>query len=217
MADTTLENSTEKGIAWATILYPESCCINFLEIINSSGFPCALSPLHDQDVDEDGVLKKPHYHLLIWFKGSRRRSQVEKLRIALKAVGLEKINNPSGYARYLCHLDDLDKAQYDKENVQCFNGLDYTSILAKGIDKTIALIQILDMLESCKSFLELTRKVKAEYPEYIGILSKNAYFYINLMKEKGENHVSNSCRKKEVGIYPTEWKYDTGNESPFTH
>lgn len=220
MSDTIIDGSKEKASAWATLLYPESCETNFLEIIESSGYPCLLSPEHNQDIDENGVLKKPHYHLLIWFKGSRRKSQVEKLRLQLKAVGLEKINNPQNYARYLCHLDDPDKAQYSKESVICFGGLNYASILAKSIDKNLAIIELVNISENCNNFLELVRKVKKDYPEYIGILSSKSYFFNLITKGKGESiYVSNSIRKEENRVYPKGdgFEYDKGNKSPFIH
>lgn len=219
MADTTLEQSTEKSPAWATILYPESCAENFTEILESSGYPCMLSPLHDQDTDEDGVIKKPHYHLLIWFKGSRRKSQAEKLRVQLKGVGLEKVPNPLGYSRYLCHLDDPDKALYKKEDVKCFNGLNYASILAKGIDKNEATLELISMAETCSTFVELTRRVVKELPEYVGILTNKSYFFIEFMKQKGkvEYYASKSIREKGEHLHAERWKPDIGNESPFSN
>lgn len=229
MADTAIADGAVKSSAWATLLYPESCAPDFLQIIQSSGFPCLLSPLHDQDTDDDGCIKKPHYHLLIWFRGSRRKSQVEKLRVQLKGVGLEKITNPSGYARYLCHLDDLDKAHYSKDSVVAFGGLNYTSILAKSIDKNQALIDLISLCATCRSLADLTTQCMMRCPEYIGILTSKSYFfnnYISSLKRDSYSREKNKLqevkiygsgvgRQEESGFFSEGWQPDYRHESPF--
>ena len=67
---------------WATILYPESAVVGWLEFLQSLGIQAIVSPLHDMDLydhtDEKkgfvkGDKKKPHYHIVFLFdslKGS---------------------------------------------------------------------------------------------------------------------------------------------------
>lgn len=229
MSDTVEKDSAVKSSAWATLLYPESCSPDFLQIIQSSGYPCLLSPLHSQDVDDDGCIKKPHYHLLIWFRGSRRKSQVEKFRVQLKGVGLEKISNPLGHARYLCHLDDSDKAQYSKDDVLAFGGLNYTSILSRSIDKNQATLELVSLANTCLSFADLVAQCMLRYPEYIGILSSKSYFFNSLISSLRRDeysrkqravqeelfYASRVGRQKESGFYSEGWEQDIRHESPF--
>lgn len=169
--------------SWATVLYPESCSPDFREIISSSGVPCLLSPLHDSDVDDDGVLKKPHYHLLMWFNRSRSAKQVEPLVVQLKAVGLEKVLNPTGYARYLVHMDDEDKFQYMREEVQEFNGLSFASVLSRSVDTFQAVLELTDMClaGNIQSFHALVLRVRGSRPELLPFLSQKSYYFTNLL------------------------------------
>ena len=40
-----------------------------------------------------------------------------------------------GAMRYLCHLDDPQKAQYSQVDVQCIGGLDYSKITTTDEDE----------------------------------------------------------------------------------
>lgn len=220
MADTVLSSadSKDRNPAWATLLYPESCNPDYLSIIRSSGYRCLLSPLHDSDVDEDGVLKKPHYHLLVWFKGARRASQFEKLRVALSGVGTIKIGDPLGYARYLCHLDDQDKAQYDTGEVISFGGLNYQSILAKSLDPFQVLLDLTDLALQYDSFSGFTRQVRLQHPEYISLLISKSYFFNNLIRDRRNcEYDSKVCRQTERGFQrPEDWSSSDGTDCPFS-
>ena len=50
---------------WAFVLYPESAPKDWREQLAKSGIQCAVSPLHDKDLDPTGNPKKPHYHVIL--------------------------------------------------------------------------------------------------------------------------------------------------------
>lgn len=55
---------------WTLIVYPESAPENWKSILsNELKLIFAISPLHDQDINPDGSLKKAHWHVLICFVG----------------------------------------------------------------------------------------------------------------------------------------------------
>nr|WP_217265565.1 Rep family protein [Helicobacter pylori] len=70
--DITMPNSTKKSAkkdlertrSYAIIIYPDSANSKWLEILERTCIPCAISPLHDKDLENDGTPKKPHYHVL---------------------------------------------------------------------------------------------------------------------------------------------------------
>ena len=64
---------------FVTIIYPESAPENFKEIIGDWHIPAFLSPLHDKDVNPDGEKKKPHYHLMLMFRGKKSLDQVKEI------------------------------------------------------------------------------------------------------------------------------------------
>ena len=73
-----------------------------------------ISPLHDKDTNPSGEPKKPHYHVLLMFEGVKDyETQVKPIFAEIGGVGREMVNSARGYARYLCHLDNPEKAQYE--------------------------------------------------------------------------------------------------------
>lgn len=73
--------------------------------------------LHNKDFDENGVIKKEHYHCILQFTNARNKSSL------IKKLGIEEnctydIKSLKGQLRYLIHFDDDDKFQYDRSEVK---------------------------------------------------------------------------------------------------
>lgn len=157
---------------WATVVYPESAPADWLSIVSDAKVPIFVSPLHDQDVNPTNEPKKPHYHVLIAYEGKKSREQVEEFTDTFGGVGLEKVQSLRGYARYLCHLDNPDKFQYDTEQVQSFGGADYASTIGLPTDKYKA---IREMMEFCRanditSYAELLDYASVEHFDWFRVL-----------------------------------------------
>lgn len=120
---------------WATIVYPESAPPDWQDILSSYHIPAFISPLHDRDVLPDGTLKKPHYHVLIMFEGVKTREQVVDIFSSFFGVGCEIIQSLIGYARYLCHLDELNKVKYSVDDVISLAGADYYHLTSTSSDR----------------------------------------------------------------------------------
>ena len=120
---------------WATVVYPASAPDNWLSIIGDMMIPCYISPLHDKDFNADKTPKKPHYHVFMIFEGKKSRTQIKEIVERFGGVGQENILSKRGYARYLCHLDNPEKAQYNTDDVRSFGGLDYDSDIGIVINK----------------------------------------------------------------------------------
>lgn len=118
------KSTTPRNTRWTSIVYPESASSNFLDILKEFHVPFLLSPLHDKDVDGDGVIKKAHYHLVLYFDSLKSSSQAQVIFDAIGGVGCQSVQSPVSYARYLIHADDPDKYQYSAEDVVAY-GLDY--------------------------------------------------------------------------------------------
>ena len=54
---------------WAFVLYPESAPSDWRDIIQMTGLPFAVSPLHDKDLNADNTIKKAHYHIILCYPG----------------------------------------------------------------------------------------------------------------------------------------------------
>lgn len=79
--------------------------------------------LHDKDIDEETkFVKTKHYHLILTFNGKYRVGTIMKwltdiFKINENQISIEKCNNLVMQCRYLAHLDDPDKEQYNPEDI----------------------------------------------------------------------------------------------------
>lgn len=117
---------------WAAVVYPESLPPDWRDIIAQTGIKAAISPLHDQDISADGTPKKPHHHVIMSYDGPTTYNVVLGLvngRLGQPAP--QPLESVKGYYRYLTHMDDPDKAQYDPAGITTLNGFavsDYVTL-----------------------------------------------------------------------------------------
>lgn len=171
----TKEKSTRRVRSWASVVYPESAAENWMQLLGEKCIPVMISPLHEKDVNPTGEPKKPHYHVLFTFDGVKSRDQVEEFVDLIRGVGLEAVGSTRGYARYLCHLDNPEKAQYNPSDVKCYGGADYMAIIGLAIDKYVA---IKDMMDYCDqynifSYAQLLRYCSVERMDWFRVLCDN--------------------------------------------
>lgn len=109
------------------ICYPESLPDTIDNVINS--FADAITSfayiLHDRDYNDLGVLKKPHYHLIMTFNKPMHTSTILK---AFNVGVYRKIRNMNGCIQYLVHKGQLDKTQYSVNDIVAFN-IDVVNII----------------------------------------------------------------------------------------
>lgn len=114
---------------FACIVYPDSAPPNWITIIADLKVPAFISPLHEYDVNPDGELKKPHYHIMLMFEGKKSEEQWNYYKSLFGGIGSEIILSKKAYARYLCHLDNPEKHQYSKADVISLCGADYDEVI----------------------------------------------------------------------------------------
>ena len=132
---------------FATIVYPESAPDNWLEVLNSYHVSYAVSPLHENDLNPDGEQKKAHFHVLVMFDSVKTNEQFIEMSRTFGGVGLEKVSSLRGYARYLCHLDNPEKFQYDMNDVSCV-GCDYKELIGLPSDKYQVIREIVEYIDN---------------------------------------------------------------------
>ena len=120
---------------FATVVYPESAPEGWFDILVEHKIPAFVSPLHDKDINPGGETKKPHYHVMIMFDGVKTVEQATDIFKTIGGVGWEIVKSLRGYARYLCHLDNPEKAQYSTDDVLSLCGADYFGTISLVIDK----------------------------------------------------------------------------------
>ena len=153
-------NGTGRTRNFATVLYADSAPKNWQEILSEHKIPTIISPYHDHDTNPGGELKKPHWHVLIMFDGVKTIDQAKEIFSTINGVGTEIIKSIRGYARYLCHMDNPEKHQYNESEVITLCGADYPGIIGLPIDKYKS---IGEMIDYCKSHKIYSYAVLLEY------------------------------------------------------
>jgi len=138
------QNGNGRTRNFATVVYPESAAENWQTVLSEFHVPAFISPLHNEDYNPDGEKKKEHYHVLIMYDGVKTVEQAMQIIESIGGVGCEKIGTLRGYARYLCHLDNPEKHQYNIDEVINIAGASYVDIIGLPTDKYIAIGEMID-------------------------------------------------------------------------
>ena len=165
---------------YATVVYPESAPENWQQILEEMKIPCFISPLHDRDKNANGEDKKAHYHVFIMFDSVKTKDQANDIFEKIGGVGCEVVNSARGMARYLCHLDNPDKAQYQKSDVIQFGGADYFQVIGTAGDKLKCIREMLQYIEEndIRYFSDLLNDCSVNHDDWFDALVNNCGYVI---------------------------------------
>jgi len=167
---------------FATVVYPDSAPADWKEKLDQLHVAAFISPLHDKDVNPNGELKKAHYHVLVMFEGPKDYdTQVKPIFDEIGAVGREIVNSARGYARYLCHLDNPEKATYSPSEVLCMGGADYYGIVTLPTDdlKVITEIKRFCRENEIYSLAEIIDIAESLHPEWYSTIVMSRCYVID--------------------------------------
>ena len=80
--------------------------------------------LHDKDVNEDGSLRSPHFHILCTFVQNKSFNSVASLVVSSQNTFVQQLQDVGGAFAYLTHQNNLEKFQYNSDDLVSDN-LDY--------------------------------------------------------------------------------------------
>lgn len=166
---------------WATIVYPESAPCDWLDKLADVKVPALVSPLHNRDVNANGEVKKDHYHVMLMFQSVKSQPQVKVIVASFGGVGTEYVQSQRGYARYLCHLDNPEKAQYEPKDVkQLCGAMAYSELVSSEADKKSMVKQ---MLAFCRDngiyeFCDLAYYAMDEREDWYEVLASNPMAFV---------------------------------------
>ena len=62
------EEKKQKVRNFSVIVYPDSTTLNnkWRQNLQALGHKAIISPIHDKDIDNNGLPKKPHYHICVF-------------------------------------------------------------------------------------------------------------------------------------------------------
>lgn len=171
---------------WAFVIYPESVPDNWIQILEQTGAPIAISPLHDRDLNADNDEKKAHYHVIICYGGPTSFSVVKKITSKLNApipIPLEQVR---GYYRYFTHRDNPEKYQYDEVDIKHLNGFqitDFVELTRSEVSKIKREIRKLIYTQGICEYSDLMEYLDNEgIPERIEIAENNTIHFDALLR-----------------------------------
>ena len=175
------QKSNVKKRNWAIIIYPESLPNDWKSILQETGLPIAISPLHDKDLNVDGEPKKPHYHCILCYSGPTSYNVVKKLCDSLNSPIPQPLESIKGNYRYFTHKDNPEKYQYSENDICIFNGFNISDFVEMTKSEVITIKKSLQTLIRNLGLMEysdfmdylLDNDLNIEYE----VASNNTYFF----------------------------------------
>lgn len=141
------------------LLYPDDAThVEALETIKQSyDFACIL---HDKDVDENGEIKKAHWHVVLRFQQATWSSAICK-NLGIDHRYIEDVKKFDNAMLYLIHYNDDNKVQYDATEVFGNLAPRLVEIINKG-EKTEGekVIEMLKYIEDKGGYVTVTEFAK---------------------------------------------------------
>jgi len=165
---------------WAFVVYPDSAPQDWREQLRGMLVPGFISPLHDSDVNADGEPKKPHWHVMLTFKGLKSYDQVKEITDALNAPAPQECKDTRAYARYLIHADNPEKAQYQVGEVESLGGADYLEKIKCAADTDTAIGEMMDWCieQGCFSFYRLSNYARSNRPDWFRVITSSRTVFL---------------------------------------
>lgn len=181
----------KRARAWTAIMYQESAPAGWMDKLADLLVEAIVSPLHDQDVwtDEDeaenpvhkaGSPKKAHWHIVVSYKNpvtfAKAREVFDEIGAVIPPEPKAKVKDFQQMARYLCHLDQPKKHQYDPAEVTTFGAIDYAALVMSGADEDEMLDQMEEFIDAnmIVSWRQFCIYVRTERPEW-KVLTRRKY------------------------------------------
>ena len=167
---------------WTFVIYPESAPQDWRDIIRQRGLLAAASPLHDRDINADGTPKKPHYHIIVVYDGPTTYNNVLALSQGELCGTIPKVlDSPRGMYTYFTHEDNPEKAQYERKDIEHFNGFNITDLcMLKASEIQEIKLRVLDFIDDNDIFeyADLVRYLRlAEMKDEAQVAMESTFFF----------------------------------------
>lgn len=186
---------------WAFVLYPDSAPEDWEEQLYLKGLCCAVSPLHDKDINPTGEVKKPHYHIILCFGNPTTYNNVLQITKEFNATIPQPLESVVGYYRYLTHKDNPEKAQYNEEEIKLINNFDATQVLNS--------MEVFNILKAIHTLImEIDIVEYADLMEYLMINDMGDYYnvacshtlYLNTLLTSRRHKINKSTSGNQLPI-----------------
>lgn len=188
----------ERTRNWTIIVYPESAPENWKDILDSYHIGWLCSPLHDKDVNPDGDLKKAHWHVVLVFENKKSFAQIKEIADRINSPIPQKVEGIRGMVRYLIHLDNPEKYQYSKDDIENHGVYDIERYFKNSSTDRQTLIEIVNYIrqEHITSFSTLTYyAIDTENEDWFDTLSQRSTIFLREVIQ-GEYHKQKKLQSK---------------------
>lgn len=193
---------------WAFVLYPESAPESWREELQRTGLQCAISPLHNKDINPDNTPKKAHYHVILCYSGPTSYNVVKALTDGFNQPIPQALEQVRGYYRYLTHKDNPEKAQYDEREIKTINGFniaDFSELTRSEVTQIKKRLQSLIREVGIYEYADLMDLLQdEERNEEYEVASNNTYFVKQYIDSRRNRGVKAQARGDSVEIISTQ-------------
>ena len=167
---------------WSFVLYEDSAPENWRDVLDDMHIEWIESPWHDKDVNANGEPKKKHKHILLLFQGKKSYEQIKEITDELQQPIPQRCHNAKALVRYMAHMDNPEKAQYNPSDIVAHGGVDLADMLRPSSSERYTLIR--DMIDYIRSaavteFQDLMDYAAAEhFDDWFPLLCDNSAYVI---------------------------------------
>ena len=197
------KNKDSRVRNWTIVVYPDSAPDNWRDIIDEWHIEWVESPIHDKDINANGEPKKAHYHVLLMFGGVKSYEQVFDLIQPLNCPIPTRVHNAKSLVRYMAHLDNPDKVQYNISDVISHGGVDVADLLKPSSGERYTYIKEMqvwcnenDIVEFCDLF---NYAAVERFDDWFPLLCDNCAFVMNqFLKSKRHSYHAPLTEDKDI-------------------
>ncbi len=191
----------KKNRYWAFVLYLESAPEDWKDKLQLTGLPICLSPYHDKDLNPDGTSKKPHYHVILCFGGPTTFNNVKTITDSLNQPIPIPLQQVKGYYRYLTHMDNPEKAQYNEKDIQYLNGFnidDYVDLTYSQVNTICVYLQQLVIDNTITEYADLLDYL-LQHEMYTELeVARNHTILFNAYISSKRNKIKNEIKSQNI-------------------
>ena len=118
------KRNIEKASRVTFLVYPDSVIDGWVDYLRDLNLKIVISPLHDQDLNSDGSLQKPHHHVVVDYGHSTSWYSFAEIRDKINAYQhFEKLRSMQNIINYLTHdsYSAQEKFKYSKDDITWLN------------------------------------------------------------------------------------------------
>lgn len=183
---------------FACVVYPESAPDNWRDLLDEQHVPWIESPLHDMDVNPTGEIKKPHYHVVLSFDGVKTIDQIKEILAPINCTIPIPLHSVKGMVRYMAHMDNPEKYQYNPALIVGHGGVDVKDLLQVSASARYSMMR--DMIKYIRDknitdymeFMEYAMEEK--YETWFPLLCDNSTYMIVSVIKANRQHLQDEIR-----------------------